>query len=221
MLEIARKRRRYGYRRICQVLRKKQVVNHKRVYRVYGELGLKYRKKSRKKRHQGEGKPLITPILPNERWSMDFVSDSMYNGRRFRVFNLLDDCSRESVVQHPDFSITGMKLVRIFEELKRERKLPKQLVCDNGTEFTSKVFMRWAEKENIEIHYIDKGKPTQNAFVESFNGKFRDECLNQELFSNIADARLKIENWKNEYNSERPHSSLNGMSPYEFISKTA
>ena len=221
MLEIARKRRRYGYRRICQVLRKKQVVNHKRVYRVYGELGLKYRRKSRKKRHQGEGKPLITPILPNERWSMDFVSDSMYNGRRFRVFNLLDDCSRESVVQHPDFSITGMKLVRIFEELKRERKLPKQLVCDNGTEFTSKAFRKWADENNVEIHYIEKGKPTQNAFVESFNGKFRDECLNEEWFTSIAQARSIIEAWRIDYNNERPHNGLNGLSPYEFIARTA
>ena len=124
-------------------------------------------------------------------------------------------------MQHPDFSITGMKLVRIFEELKRERKLPKQLVCDNGTEFTSKAFRKWADENNVEIHYIEKGKPTQNAFIESFNGKFRDECLNEEWFTSIAQARSIIEAWRIDYNNERPHNGLNGLSPYEFIARTA
>lgn len=165
--------------------------------------------------------PLIPSEYLNERWSMDFVNDTLYDGRAFRVFNLIDDCSREAIVQHVDISISGVRLVRIFEELKNTRTLPKQLVCDNGTEFTSHAFRKWAQDNNIEIHFIDKGKPTQNAFVESFNGKFRDECLNEEWFASIAHARSIIETWRIDYNAERPHSGLNGLSPYEFIANIA
>ncbi|MBN1533888.1 MAG: transposase family protein [Spirochaetes bacterium] len=111
---------------------------------------------------------------------MDFITDSLYDGRRFRVFNCIDDCSREAIIQHPDFSIGGRFLVRIFEDIQRHRSLPKQITCDNGTECTSKAFMKWAADNNVGIRFIDKGKPMQNAFVESFNGKFRDECLNEE-----------------------------------------
>jgi putative transposase len=218
---IAIKKKRYGYRRIYDILRKEQVVNHKKVYRLYCEMGLKYRRKSRKKRYVGEPVPLLVPNSINERWSMDFVSDSLYNGRKFRVFNLLDDCSREAVVQHPDFSINGVRLVRIFEDIKKTRALPSQIVCDNGPEFVSKAFRRWASENNVEIHYIEKGKPTQNAFVESFNGKFRDECLNEEWFESLSSARSIIETWRIEYKSERPHKGLKGLSPYEFITRTA
>lgn len=203
------------------MVRKSQVVNHKKIYRLYGEMGLKYRRKQQKKRFYGERVPLRIPVGLNERWSMDFVSDTLYNGRRFRTFNLIDDCSRESIIQHADFSISGVRLTRLFEELKNKRKLPGQIVCDNGSEFTSKAFRRWAEYNGVEIHYIDKGKPTQNAFVESFNGKFRDECLNEEWFTSIKDARSIIEAWRIDYNSVRPHSGLKGLTPYEFIGKTA
>lgn len=219
--DIAHTKRRYGYRRIYYKIRSKKKVNHKKVYRIYSKLRLKYRIKKKKKRHCIESHPLIVPKAINERWSMDFVSDSLYEGRRFRVFNLIDDCSKESVIQHVDFSITGKRLVRLFDELKIRRQLPKQIVCDNGTEFTSKAFMKWIGDNHVEIHFIDKGKPTQNAFVESFNGKFRDECLNEEMFLNINEARFKINNWRYEYNSERPHSSLGGLSPYEFICNIA
>jgi len=218
---IANKKRRYGYRRITDQLRKTRKINHKKVYRIYSGLDLKYRIKSRKKRYCGEKKPLLLPSGMDERWSMDFVCDSLYDGRKFRVFNLIDDFSRESIIQHADFSISGVRLVRIFEDIKKTRLLPKQIVCDNGTEFTSKAFMKWANDNKVELCFIDKGKPTQNAFVESFNGKFRDECLNEEWFMNLSDARNKISGWRLEYNSERPHSSLGGISPYEFISKTA
>jgi putative transposase len=218
---IAMQRKRFGYRRICDMLRKKQIVNHKKVYRLYSEMELKYRRKVRKKRQQGDRVSMIIPAGPHERWSMDFVSDTLYDGRTFRVFNLLDDFSREAIVQHVDSSISGVRLARIFDEIKRTRNLPKQLVCDNGTEFTSKAFRKWALENNVEIHYIDKGKPTQNAFVESFNGKFRDECLNEEWFNSISRARSIIESWRIDYNTERPHKGLNGLSPYEFISRTA
>lgn len=218
---IAEKKRRYGYRRICLDIRKKEKVNHKKVYRLYTKMGLKYRIKRKKKRYQGERIPLIVPHGVNERWSMDFISDSLYDGRKFRVFNLIDDCSREAIEQYPGFSISGKRLVRIFEEIKSRRELPKQIVCDNGTEFTSKAFMKWADDNKVEIHFIEKAKPMQNAFIESFNGKFRDECLNEEWFITINDARKRINEWSHEYNSERVHTGLNGLSPYEFIAQTA
>ena len=219
--EIALKRKRFGYRRIYNILRKKRIVNHKKVYRIYCEMDLKYRRKRSKKRYCGEKIPILIPNTIDERWSMNFVSDSLYNGRKFRTFNLIDDCSREAIVQHVDFSITGKRLVRLFDELKERRILPKQIVCDNGTEFTSKAFRKWADQNHVEIHYIDKGKPTQNAFVESFNGKFRDECLNEEWFESISEARSIIEAWRIDYNTERPHKGLGGLSPYEFITKSA
>lgn len=149
------------------------------------------------------------------------MTDSLYDGREFRVFNLIDDCSREAIEQYVGFSISGKRLVRILDDIKNHRALPRQIVCDNGTEFTSKAFMKWAADNNVEIHFIDKGKPMQNAFVESFNGKFRDECLNEEWFLTINNARKNIEEWNNEYNSERVHTSLNGLSPYEFIARIA
>jgi putative transposase len=218
---IAKKKRRFGYRRIYLELRRGEKINHKKVYRIYRKMGLKYRIKHKKKRYQGVSVPIIIPQRINERWSMDFITDSLYDGRRFRVFNCIDDCSREVIIQHPDFSISGTRLVRIFEEIKRHRSLPKQIVCDNGTEFTSKAFMKWAADNNVEIHFIDKGKPMQNAFVESFNGKFRDECLNEEWFLTMNDARKRIKEWSYEYNSERVHSGLNGLTPHEFIAQTA
>lgn len=218
---IAEKKRRYGYRRIYLDIRKKEKVNHKKVYRLYTKMGLKYRIKPKKKRYQGVRVPMIVPQGTNERWSMDFVTDSLYDGRRFRVFNLIDDCSREAIEQSAGFSISGKRLVRIFDDIKSRRALPRQIVCDNGTEFTSKAFMKWAADNNVEIHFIDKGKPMQNAFVESFNGKFRDECLNEEWFLTISDARKKIKEWSYEYNTERVHTGLNGLSPYEFIAQIA
>ncbi|MCU0847539.1 MAG: IS3 family transposase [Spirochaetes bacterium] len=218
---IAMKKRRYGYRRIYNTLIKKRKVNHKKVYRIYTQMGLKYRIKRKKKRFTGESRPLIIPGSTSKRWSMDFVHDALYDGRKFRVLNIIDDYSREAICLQPDFSINGRRVVRILEELRMIRPLPEQIVVDNGPEFTSKVFLKWADENNVDIHFIEKGKPTQNAFVESFNGKFRDECLNEEWFVTIKDARNKIEVWRNEYNTERPHSSLNGLTPYEFIGKSA
>ena len=218
---IAMKKKRYGSPRICGVLNRTMHINHKRVERLYREMGLKYRRKQSRKRYVGEKVPMIVPQNINQRWSMDFGHDALTDGRKFRVFNLIDDCSREAIVQHVDFSISGIRLVRIFEEIKSKRTLPRQIVCDNGTEFTSHAFRKWASDNDVEICYIDKGKPTQNAFAESFNGKFRDECLNEERFLSISWARSIIEAWRIEYNSERPHSGLNGLTPYEFIAKTA
>jgi putative transposase len=218
---IAEKKRRFGYRRIYLNIRKKKKVNHKKIYRLYTKMGLKYRIKRKKKRYQGENVPMIVPHGINERWSMDFITDSLYNGRKFRVFNLIDDCSREAIEQYPGFSISGKHLVRVFEDIKSRRPLPRQIVCDNGPEFTSKAFLKWADSNKVEIHFIEKGKPTQNAFIESFNGKFRDECLNEEWFLTMNDARVRIKEWSHGYNSERVHTGLNGLSPYEFIAQIA
>jgi len=184
-------------------------------------MGLKYRIKNRKKRIHLNQIPIRLPNNSNIRWSMDFMSDSLYDGRKFRILNIIDDFSREAVQMKVGFSITGFHLVRIFEEIKSYRKLPDQIVVDNGPEFTSKIFLRWASENNVDIHFIEKGKPTQNAFVESFNGKVRTECLNEHWFRNIYEAENIIENWRTYFNTERPHSSLNGLSPLEYLEKTA
>jgi len=218
---IAMKRKRFGYVRINELLNKTRVVNHKKTYRLYTEMGLKYRRKNKRIRYCGEKVPLVVPSTINTRWSMDFVNDVLYDGRKFRTFNLIDDCSREAIIQYADFSINGTRLVRLFEEIAEKRALPDQIVCDNGSEFTSKAFRKWAEENHVTIHYIDKGKPTQNAFVESFNGKFRDECLNEEWFESLSSARSIIEAWRVDYNTERPHKGLGGLSPKEFVSRIA
>ena len=219
--KIAYEKRRYGYRRIYQVLRKTEIVNKKKVYRIYTDLGLKYRRKQSKRRYFENSKPIVLPELANKRWSMDFMCDALYDGRRIRILNIIDDFSREAIEVRVDFSISGKKLVRVFSEIEKERKLPEQIVVDNGSEFTSKVFREWARSKDVDIHYIDKGKPTQNAFVESFNGRMRDECLNEQWFSNIDEAKEIIYSWQTEYNETRPHGSLGGLSPLEFIRNSA
>lgn len=219
---IAMKHRRWGYRQIARKIRKNCVVNVKRIYRHYIEMGLKYRMKPRRKRQNYPQNSILVPVKPGIRWSMDFMSDSLaVTGRKFRIFNIIDDCSRESIVQYVSFSITGERVVKILEELKLTRGLPEQIVIDNGTEFTSKAVRKWSIENNVHLHYIEKGKPTQNAFIESFNGKFRNECLNEHWFSDINEARKVIENYRIEYNEERPHSSLDGMSPNEFLRSVA
>lgn len=219
--KIAMKHRKYGYRQIHRHLSRTYRVNVKKIYRIYREMGLKYRIKNKKKRRPMNQAPIQLPNGSNIRWSMDFMSDSLYDGRRFRLLNIIDDYSREAVQMKVGFSITGSHLVRIFEEMKTYRKLPKQIVVDNGSEFTSKIFLEWASKNNVEIHFIEKGKPTQNAFIESFNGKVRTECLNEHWFRNIQEVENIIENWRVYFNSERPHSSLKGLSPLEYLQKTA
>jgi putative transposase len=203
--KIAYEKRRYGYRQIYRVLRKTEIVNKKKVYRLYTELGLKYRRKQSKRRYFENTNPIVLPKAVSKCWSMDFMCDALYDGRKIRILNIIDDFSREAVEVRVDFSISGKKLVRILSEIERERKLPEQIVVDNGSEFTSKVFREWARSKGVDIHYIDKGKPTQNAFIESFNGRMRDECLNEQWFSNINEAKEIIYSWQMEYNEIRPH----------------
>mgnify|MGYP001351419464 CR=1 FL=1 len=217
MKELARKKRRYGYRRIHVILKREGlVVNHKRTERIYREesLSLKQRKK---KRARGSMRAVLPqPEAVNEMWAMDFMSDSLYDGRRFRILNIIDVKSRECLATEVDRSISGKRVARVLNKLMYLRGKPKSIVCDNGPEFTSIILDQWAYREEIELLFISPGRPTENAFIESFNGKFRDECLNDHWFMSLHDARMKIENWRNEYNHERPHSSLGDLTPVEY-----
>ena len=216
--KLGYKHRRYGYRRLYLRLRKVYKVNVKKVYRLYREEGLKIRiKRSKKRSHLVVKSPLQVPEQMNIRWSMDFVSDNISTDRRrFRVLNIIDDFSRECLGMDVYFSIPSHRVISCLERIFSIRDKPKQIVMDNGPEFTSNVFISWASKQGIDLHFIDKGKPTQNAFVESFNGKFRDECLNENWFNNIDEAKQVIEEWRIEYNTERPHSALGNCTPKEY-----
>lgn len=212
---------RYGYLMLHGLLRNEGlVVNKKRTYRLYTEAGLQVRTKKRRKLIR----PRVImnlPARPNERWSMDFVHDQLACGRRFRVLNIVDDCSRECVGQVVDVSISGQRVARYLTELLAQRGRPRQIVCDNGTEFTSKAMFFWSRDQHIRLSFIQPGKPTQNAFVESFNGKFRDTCLNQHWFRSLDEARETIETWRRDYNEVRPHSSLGYQPPSIFAGRIA
>ena len=212
---------RYGYLMLHGLLKNEGlVVNKKRTYRLYTEAGLQVRTKKRKKLHRPRI-PMILPTRANERWSMDFVHDQLADGRRFRVFNIVDDFSRECLEQIVDTSISGYRVSRQLNHLLETRGRPKSIVCDNGTEFTSKAMFFWSRDNRVKLNFIQPGKPTQNAFVESFNGKFRDTCLNQHWFRSLDEARQMIEAWRIDYNEVRPHSSLGYQPPAAFVRKIA
>ena len=217
MREIAQEKSRYGYRRIHVILKREGLsINHKKTERIYREEGLSL-KKRKKKRHKSTLRvPISKPEFLNEVWAMDFMSDSLYNGRRFRVLNIIDIMNRECLVSEVDTSISGKRVARILDRLLFLRGKPKTIVCDNGPEFTSIAMDQWAYRNDIELRFISPGKPIENAFIESFNGKFRDECLNDHWFMNFHDARKKIDAWVYEYNYERPHSSLDNMTQIEY-----
>lgn len=216
IIDLAAARKRFGYRRIHAGLRKKGIkVNHKKIYRIYTEENLKLRRKTRKKHYEFRGAPMDVPATPNQRWSLDFVSDTLYSGRRFRTLNVVDDHTRECVGIEVDFSLPGARVVRALDRMIWAYGKPKVIVSDNGPEFRSKCIEKWAEEQKITWHFIDPGKPMQNAFAESFNGKFRDECLNESWFSNLEEASDVIEKWRVDYNTERPHSSLDYKAPAE------
>lgn len=217
LVEIAQKRVRWGCPRIYEVARREGFTdNYKRVERIYGELGLSLKKRPKKKLRGHLRLVLPEPQRPNDIWSMDFVSETLFDQRRFRCFTLVDDFTRESLVIYPDRSLRSEKVVSIFEKLKKTRGLPKMIVCDNGPEFISQNLDIWAYQNKVALKFIQPGKPVQNAYIESFNGKFRDECLNQHWFVNIEDARIEIEKWRKDYNENRPHSSLRMKTPSEF-----
>ena len=215
--EIAVTRVRYGYKRIHVLLvREGWKVNHKRVYRIYCEEGLNLRTKQKKKRMAKTRVPRRDISRVHECWTMDFVSDSLYNGKRFRALTVLDTFSRECLAILVDQRIKGENVVEVMTWLKIHHGAPKTIMVDNGPEFVSKALDQWAYENGVELDFSRPGKPTDNAFIESFNGSFRDECLNVNWFLSLEDARQKIEAWRLEYNEYRPHSSLGNMTPSEF-----
>jgi len=219
--ELAEARRRFGYRRL-QVLLEREgwQVNHKRVYRLYVEEKLSLRRKRGRKRSTVR-QPLPAAVAANQVWSVDFMSDTLSSGRRFRTLNIVDDYTRECLAIEVDTSLGGMRVVRVLEELKRHRGLPRQIRSDNGSEFVSRAVDQWSYEQRLPWQTIQPGRPMENSYVESFNGRFRDECLNENWFSSLADARERIEQWRQDYNEARPHSSLQYRTPMEFAKQAA
>jgi len=217
---VAKERRRFGYRRIQVMLERKGIfMNHKKLRRIYAEEKLQVRRRGGRKRALGTRKPLVLPDGPNQRWSLDFVSDAFTDGRRFRILTVVDDYTRENLALVADTSLSGLRVTRELDRVIAERGQPGTIVSDNGTEFTSMAILKWVQETGIGWHYIAPGKPTQNAFIESFNGKLRDECLNETLFGSLADAKETLEAWQEDYNRHRPHSALRNLTPLEFAEK--
>lgn len=193
------------------------MINHKRTERIYREEGLSLRKRKRKKMTAQMRIVLPVPTGPNERWSMDFVTDSIVTGRRFRALVIVDDYSRECPAIEVDTSLGGIRVVQVLEWLAETRGLPQVITTDNGPEFTSKVLDEWAYSRGVKLNFIRPGKPVENAYAESFIGRLRDECLNENWFITLKDARVIIESWRVDYNEGRPHTSLGGLTPREFM----
>jgi putative transposase len=219
--ELALQRPRFGSPRLTVVIRREfGSINHKRVERIYKEEKLQVPvRRKRYRRRTIRPVPLLVPTQANERWSIDMMSDSLADGRRFRMLNIVDDFSRECVAIEVDTSLPGARVVRVLERLSETRSLPKTIVTDNGPEFTSKAMLLWSEERDVRLYFIEPGKPSQNAFVESFNGKCRDECLNENWFYGLEDAREKIEKWRVDYNTQRPHRALRQLTPFEYKEK--
>ena len=214
--ELAAERRRFGYRRLGYLLAREGITpNHKKLLRIYREEGLRVRRRGGRKRALGTRRPMVLPDGPNQRWSLDFVSDSLICGRRFRILCVVDDFSRECLALVADTSLSGARVARELTNLLGQRGKPHTVVSDNGTELTSSAILRWSQERRVEWHYIAPGKPMQNGFVESFNGRLRDECLNETLFTSLAHARFVLAAWRHDYNTVRPHSKLGGKTPAE------
>jgi putative transposase len=218
--ELAEERRRWGYRMLHVLLeREGHELNHKRVYRLYREEGLQIRRRRRRKRSARPRRVMNVPEAANERWSMDFVHDQLASGRRLRCFTVVDDFTRESVVIDVAYSIPSERVAAVLDRVGMLRGLPASIVCDNGPEFTSRALDQWAYERGIELSFIRPGKPVENAFIESFNGTLREECLNEHWFLSLREAKREIEAWRVDYNEVRPHSSLANLTPSEFAEK--
>ena len=218
--EIATQKRRYGYRRIHVLLRREGwTINHKRTHRLYREAGLQVRRRRRKRIVMGERTPIEHARGPNESWSMDFVADSLANGRRVRCLAVVDDFTRECVTTVVDTSISGTRVARELDEVIASRGAPASITVDNGPEFAGRALDEWAYRRSIRLRFIRPGKPIENAYAESFNGRLRDECLNEHWFSSLNHARVLIGQWREEYNHERPHSSLGNLPPAVFAAR--
>ncbi|HII4316018.1 TPA: IS3 family transposase [Vibrio parahaemolyticus] len=219
--ELALERRRFGYRRIHRLLRREGFdVNHKRVYRLYCELGLTVSKRRRRKSQCVEREPLLLPSVPNHTWSMDFVMDALSNGRRIKCLTIVDDYTKECLDIPVATGISGDEVVITLESIAAFRGYPEAIRTDQGPEFTGKALDQWAYQHGVILKLIQAGKPTQNAYIESFNGKFRDECLNEHWFRDLSHARDLISLWRMDYNENRPHSALGYLTPSEFAATT-
>ena len=220
IVDLAHARRRFGYRRIHDLLRREGVqANHKKVYRLYREAALSVRKRRRRKFVLADRQSLYVPQRPNETWSIDFVMDTLASGRRIKCLTIVNDFTRECLDIAVDHGISGGYVARVLEQIGQFRGLPRAIRTDQGPEFTSRALDRWAYDKGLDLKLIAAGKPTQNAYIESFNGKFRDECLNDHYFTNLAHARSVISAWRRDYNEARPHSSLGRIPPAEFAAR--
>jgi len=218
LAELAQRYPRYGFHKLFAIIRREGYGwNHKRVYRVYCEMKLNMRRKFKKRLRRDAPQALLQPIRPNQCWSMDFVHDRLMTGMAFRTFNVVDDFNREGLAIEVDASLPSARITRVLDQLISMRGKPDRIRSDNGPEGTSHHFMEWAKERNIEIEYIQPGKPTQNAFIERFNGTFRREVLDMYLFASLDEVREEAERWLAEYNLERPHESLGNMTPIEFL----
>ena len=214
LVALARERRRFGYRRLLIFLRREGfVVNHKRLFRLYREERLMVRKRGGRKRALGTRTPMPVPARPNELWALDFVSDQLVSGRRFRILAIYDVCTRRCLLAVADFSLSGRRVARELDRLIAVHGKPKAIGSDNGTELTSNAILAWTAGTGVDWHYIAPGKPVQNAFIESFNGRLRDEFLNETLFTSLAQARAALEEWRRDYNTVRPHSRIGWLTP--------
>ena len=217
---LAQERRRFGYRRIHILLeREGWAVNVKRTYRLYREAGVAVRQRRRKRIGLTERIALTLPSQPNDTWSMDFVHDGLADGRRIRCLTIVDDYTKETLAIEVDTSLSGLRVARVLDRIALHRPLPRRLRVDHGPEFTGLVMDAWAAQRGVKLAFTQPGKPTQNAYVESFNGKFRDECLNDNWFTSLREARILIELWRQDYNQVRPHSSLDNLTPCEFAAR--
>lgn len=221
LVALAAIRPRFGYRRLGVLLRREgYLVNHKRVYRLYQQSHLALRRKDRKRLATLRRIPRAAPVRANQLWAMDFMQDTLADGRKFRTLNVVDVYTRECRALEVDTSLAGARVVRVLERLGEAHGLPEQIMLDNGPEFASKVLDAWAYAHQVHLDFIRPGKPTDNGYIESFNGKFRDECLNCHWFTNLADARSLIEAWRCDYNHARPHSALQQLTPADFAKRS-
>ncbi len=220
LIRLASERRRFGYRRLAVLARREgETSNLKRIHRVYREAGLAVKRRKGRKRALGTRLPLPCSDSINQIWSLDFVSDALACGRKIRLLGVMDQCSREGLSLVVDTSLPGLRVVRELDRLVQQRGCPKVIVSDNGTELTSRVVLQWAQQHGIEWHYITPGKPQENGFTESMNGKIRDEFLNEHWFMTLTEAQRLAADWLYDYNHIRPHSSLNYLTPMQFIQR--
>jgi putative transposase len=220
--ELAEERRRWGCPLLYLILRREGWrANHKRVERLYREEGLSLRRRRRRKRLSHLRVARERPVAANQTWAVDFIHDSLISGRHFRAFAVLDQWSRESLAIEVDLSLTGERVTRVLERLRTTRGLPLVILADNGPELRGRVLDQWAYEHGVRLQFIEPGKPIQNAHIESFNARLREECLNEHVFVTLADARSKIEKWRIQYNRERPHSSLGNLTPEEFAAQAS